>query len=227
MISEKIAMSYNALNGSGNYFSLGNYGGGAGLQLTNAGALNLASGTFSLSTSGLYLGSSVKNFKDLFGKESINLLMKVGSYFGIDSNGTLYSTNGEFSGKITGGSINIGSNFSVSSDGILKATGAQFSGTITAAAGSTIGGWTIKTNSISNGTTSFNSSNGSLNSATITGGSLSIGNDIYYLDMGEGTNHPACSGLNVGSKGISFKTRTGDATTGGISNCHSIGGNNG
>jgi hypothetical protein len=75
-----------------------------------------------------------------------------------------------------------------------------------------IAGWTITSNSISKGTTSLSASgtNGKITTSNIeiNGGSISItktsGSNSYHFTMGVSTEHPSCSGLNVGWGGINM-----------------------
>ena len=62
--------------------------------------------------------------------------------------GTLKSASGQFSGLLSGGSINIGNGtFTVDQNGNMYASSGTFTGTIYCSSG-TIGGWTIGTNSL-------------------------------------------------------------------------------
>ena len=93
-------------------------------------------------------------------------------------------------------------------DGTIDTKGFKVSstGSITATSGK-IGGWTINENSLSgSGTLSGGTISGSsIYGSVIVGGSINIDNlNGYYFNMGLETNHPNCSGLNVGWGGIHF-----------------------
>lgn len=57
--------------------------------------------------------------------------------------------------------------------------------------------------------------NGLITGSTITGGSINIRGNGYYFDMGVSTDHPNCSGLNVGWGGINFSGGKGINNTNG------------
>lgn len=84
--------------------------------------------------------------------------------------GTLKSASGQFSGLLSGGSINIGNGtFTVDNNGNMYASSARISGEVNASSG-TIGGWSINSNSLSSSNNSvFLSSDGTISGATITG----------------------------------------------------------
>ena len=84
--------------------------------------------------------------------------------------GTLKSASGQFSGLLSGGSINLGNGvFTVDKNGNMYASSARISGEVNASYG-TIGGWNINYNSLSSSNNSvFLSNDGTISGATITG----------------------------------------------------------
>ena len=90
--------------------------------------------------------------------------------------------------------------FYVTADGKLRATSATISGHITATSGS-IGGWNISKTSISGGTTTLSSS-----------GLITVKGSDYFFTMGDTTNHPAVSALNV-VQGVSIRQDPASGTT--------------
>lgn len=131
--------------------------------------------------------------------------------------GTINATSGTFTGEISGSiitasTINIGSGtFSVTSSGALTATNATITGRITASSG-TIGGWVI-------GSSSLYSSNG--NTYLYSSGSIRFSDGTHFFAMGDTTNHPRASALNVvAENGISFYT---DLTVDSISSSSNVG----
>lgn len=104
--------------------------------------------------------------------------------------GTLKSASGQFSGLLSGGSINLGNGvFTVDENGNMNASSARISGEVNASSG-TIGGWNINSNSLSSSNNSvFLSSDGTISGATITGAngnftegfSVSCPIDDFYL----------------------------------------------
>lgn len=142
--------------------------------------------------------------------------------FAIDSSGnayfkgTIYATNGEFTGNIKSGStITCGSNFLVDSNGNMKATNGQFSGSITCgnyfsvtnaglltAKSGTIGGWTIGTSSLYNGTNSLNTSSNVQGLYLGTDGILSYNTSSQYVLISNGrivANYGKIAGWNINS----------------------------
>ena len=92
--------------------------------------------------------------------------------------------------------------FRVGHDGSLVASNANISGHITATSGSFTGAIYASSGTFTGAVKTGSTITGS----TISGGSINIqkwgyGNR-YYFDMGLSTNHPNCSGLNVGWGGI-------------------------
>lgn len=136
------------------------------------------------------------------------------SKFGVTTGGDTYMTNARVKGDITAESGTIGGcsivngvlqvkNANIDTLAVSKITGGNNSATITfngdiycnklhASNSGTIGGWTIRQTSLTAGSTTISSS-GKI--------SFSSGGGAYYFSMGDGTNHPACSSLNVASSG--------------------------
>lgn len=128
---------------------------------TFKGTIYATSGEF---TGSIKSGSSI-TCGDYFSVTSDGIMTATNGYF----SGTICATSGEFTGSIKSGStITCGSKFSVTSDGTMTAIDGNFSGTITCgnyfkvtsagyltASSGTVGGWTIGTNSLYNGTNSI------------------------------------------------------------------------
>ena len=119
-------------------------------KVTSAGAMTATSGKigyWNIDTRRLYNGSYIldagaQTTTTINSTERKNLVISIGSRFGVDSSGNVYL----HGATITGGSFNINDVFKVTTGGALTATGATLSGTVTATGGV---GETIITNSIS------------------------------------------------------------------------------
>lgn len=132
--------------------------------------------------------------------------------FGVTTSGHLYATNADIKGKITASSGDIGgwhidgndlyNNYGVrlnsrtgATDKVIQVNSSfyvQNNGYLYAQSAN-IGGWTIGGNEIYRGETHLT-----------TGGKIYFKKGDAYFTMGDETNHPACSGLNVDQHGIRF-----------------------
>ena len=94
--------------------------------------------------------------------------------------------------------------FRVGHDGSLVASNANISGHITATSGSFTGAIYASSGTFTGAVKTGSTITGS----TISGGSINIQKwgygKKYYFDMGVSTNHPNCSGLNVGTGGVNI-----------------------
>lgn len=96
--------------------------------------------------------------------------------------GTVYATNGRFTGTVSGssiegGSISIGENFSVDTNGVLNATGANITGSISADDGK-IGGFSIYSNTLVSNNKIKIDSGGKIK--LVSDSTLTDGNEKYY-----------------------------------------------
>lgn len=89
------------------------------IQLTKSGDLSISATDFTLNTDNIYLSAT---------PNSDNLIFKVGDKFKIDKDGTLNATGGNFTGTITGSSININNKFKVSSEGYMTSISGNIAG---------------------------------------------------------------------------------------------------
>jgi hypothetical protein len=139
--------------------------------------------------------------------------------------GTIYAKDGKFAGEIQAGTGKIGGwsigTNTLSSDKVTlsSATGnttkaisinsdtfyVQNNGYFRSTSGK-IGNWSIGSTNITNGNTTLGSN-----------GKISFTNGSAYFAMGDGTNHPECSGLNVGTAGILFGSQSSNTSIDGDS----------
>lgn len=170
--------------------------------------------------SGLYLNSNPSNSQDwmflgnsnsyLQFKGDSTFTLKVKNNFTLETD-SIYLSDTPKSSSVTAASgssstenlvLKIGSKFGVSSEGTLYATGAEFTGNINSSSGK-IGGWSIGAESLSSGSVTLNSTKGSVEGATISGGKV-VGTNIFAktLDIGGYTdNSPGTGNFSVSESG--------------------------
>ncbi len=157
-----IMLNANPAN-SENYLYAGKNGVGY-IRVDSTGTMDLLATSFTLKSDSIYLsdvGTSWNNQNDV--------VLGLGNNFSVTSSGKLTANDV----AITGGTLSIGNSFSVTSSGALTASSATIGGKLTCSSGSSIGPFSVDSNSIYTG--SWSSSSGRVFMCSGTSGTYTIG----------------------------------------------------
>lgn len=140
----------------GEYYLNVQKGDNAYIRLSKEGVLSLKASTFTLVANNTYFSSSAATYT--INGSSRNVVLRMGDNFGVSADGHLYCANANISGSITATTLSTINGY--------------------------IGGWKITKDTLQNeaGSVKLNSSLGSITGATISGGSLDIGNGACKID---------------------------------------------